>query len=66
MDIVKPTPTELAPHQEDYVEVENSCCLCGSDLAFQHEIDAFTLVVKEKAHCTTCGVQLKEKEHLLH
>ena len=66
MDIEKSSTPALAPHQEDYMEIENSCCLCGSDLAFEHDIDAFTLVVKEKAHCTTCGIQLKEKEHLLH
>ena len=56
----------LAPHQEDYLEIENTCCLCGTDLVFHHEIDCLEQLVSEKASCPSCGVQLKEREHLLH
>lgn len=66
MDLEENDTLEVATRHEDFVDSENNCCLCGSDLAFEHETDLLTLTVREEAHCPTCGVQLKEKEHILH
>ena len=66
MDIENSEKIDLAPHQEDYIEVENHCCLCGTELIFHHEIDSLDQSVKENASCPSCGIQLKEREHLLH
>lgn len=66
MEVVKAGQRDLTPSQEDYVETESSCCLCGSALAFQHVIDWLLQKVVEKAHCPSCGVKIKEKEHQLH
>lgn len=44
---------------------ENNCCLCGSDLKFKHAVDYLTLTIKEDAHCPSCNIQMKSKEHIL-
>ena len=57
---------DLTYEQEDFIEEENSCCLCGSDLAFDYELDHIQQTVIEKAHCSVCSVPLKDKEHPVH
>lgn len=59
-------PPELSPQQQDYIEVEHHCCLCGEGLEFEHKIEDLNLKVIEKAQCPRCKVQLKEREHALH
>ena len=50
---------------EYIIEDENSCCLCGTDLKFQHKVDYMALTIKEDAHCPTCKIQMKTSEHVL-
>ena len=66
MDSDKLEKAELKPHQEDYIEVESQCCLCGTDLMFHYDFDPIIHEVKERAHCPSCGVQLKERDHTIH
>lgn len=66
MEVQKKTAQKLTPHQEDYIEVENHCCLCGTELQFNHKQDDTTLKIKEKAQCPCCKIQLIEKEFLIH
>ncbi len=66
METEKKSTTRLTPHQEDYIEVENHCCLCGTPLEFEHNYDETAIKLKEKAHCPCCKIQLKEKEFLIH
>ena len=66
MNPQKRAQKQLSSQQEDYIEVEHHCCLCGTELEFYHQFDDLTLTVKEKAQCPRCNVQLKEKEHTLH
>lgn len=66
MESQKNIVKELTPSQEDYVEVENHCCLCGTELHFEHSQEEENLKVIEKAHCPCCKIQLKEKEHIIH
>lgn len=65
METVKKTSTQLKPHQEDFIEVESHCCLCGTALEFEHIYDETAVKLKEKAHCPCCKIQLKEKEFLI-
>lgn len=51
--------------REMTIEGHNTCCLCGSDLKFQHQIDYMTLVVKEEAHCPSCRIQMRQRDHTL-
>jgi DNA-directed RNA polymerase subunit RPC12/RpoP len=66
MSLEKRAHKQLSTRQEDYIEVEHHCCLCGTELEFFHNLDDLSLKVKEKAQCPKCHVQLKEREHTLH
>lgn len=43
----------------------NTCCLCGTQLEFKHEVDFLNLKVRENATCPSCKIDLKPKEHTL-
>ncbi|MCJ8275948.1 MAG: hypothetical protein HRT44_12350 [Bdellovibrionales bacterium] len=66
MESHKEVANELTPHQENYLEVENHCCLCGTELIFEHVPSEESENVIEKAHCPCCNIQLKDKEHIVH
>lgn len=66
MEADKLTAMDLTPQQEDYLEVENTCCLCGTELIFEHTPDEMITSVKEKAQCPCCKIQLKDKDFILH
>ncbi|HVK61572.1 MAG TPA: hypothetical protein VM432_08485 [Bdellovibrionales bacterium] len=44
---------------------ENTCCLCGTELKFEHKIDYMILSVKEEASCPACRIKMKSKEFVL-
>ena len=66
MEYQKEEMKNLTETQEDYIEVENHCCLCGTELIFEHDAEPAESFVVEKAHCPCCKIQLKEKEHTVH
>lgn len=66
MDAQKQTAHKLTTKQEDFLEVENTCCLCGTELIFKHQQVDGAVKIKEKAQCPCCNIQLKDKEHLIH
>lgn len=66
MEIEKSNAAKLSPQQEDFLEVENQCCLCGSELTFNHELDETAQLLKEKAFCPCCKIQLKDKDFIIH
>ena len=66
MELEKKTTQSLSEQQENFLEVENTCCLCGTELQFEHLQDDSTLKMNEKAHCPCCKIQLKEKEFIIH
>ncbi|MBK9294476.1 MAG: hypothetical protein IPM57_08525 [Oligoflexia bacterium] len=45
------------PTTQDYAENLQTCCLCGGKLSFKHEVDFYTLTVKEECGCPTCGIK---------
>ena len=50
---------------EIILDDENNCCLCGSNLKFNHAVDYLTLMIKEDAHCPSCNIKMKSREHVL-
>lgn len=66
MDVEKVDAQNLTAQQESYLEVENHCCLCGTELVFNHEQNDVAVKIKEQAHCPCCKIQLKEKEFIIH
>lgn len=61
----KPRQEEKSPQHEEYLESQNTCCLCGTTLNFYHQIDYATLKVREDADCPSCGIQMRSKDHVL-
>ena len=66
MDAEKVVSKNLTPGQEDFLEVETHCCLCGTELVFDHEQDETAKNVRERAQRPCCNIQLKEKEFMIH
>ncbi len=66
MEISRPQQKQLTPQQEDFVELENHCCLCGTELVFEHRHDDEAVKIKEQGHCPCCKITLKEKEFMVH
>ena len=60
------TAKTLTDQQENFIEVESTCCLCGTELIFEHTQDEQGTGITEHASCPCCKIQLKEKTHLLH
>jgi hypothetical protein len=59
---------EFTSHKEEHepiIEDQNHCCLCGTALKFQHQVDYLNLTVKEDGHCPSCQVRLKSRDHRL-
>lgn len=48
---------EAKEWQEEAVLDHLNCCLCGTELQFQHKVDHIHLIVTEDARCTNCGVK---------
>jgi len=51
--------------QEEAVHDHLTCCLCGSDLKFQHKVDHIANMAHEEAHCESCGVKHRSTDHRL-
>lgn len=54
----------ISPIQE-FIQDQNHCCLCGSELKFTHAMDHLTLTVVEDAKCESCHVSLRTRSHTL-
>lgn len=65
MNIKETTYMSTKEEHEMILDDENNCCLCGSNLKFSHNVDYLTLMIKEDAHCPSCKIQMKSKEHKL-
>jgi hypothetical protein len=65
MNDQKVTYTSDKSEHEIVLDDENNCCLCGSNLKFNHVVDYLTLTIKEDAHCPSCKIQMKSREHVL-
>ena len=63
-DEAQDTEDRLTPVQE-FVQDQNHCCLCGSELKFAHKMDHLTLTVVEDAKCDSCHISLRTRSHSL-
>jgi hypothetical protein len=58
--------TSAKPEYQEKIEIETHCCLCGGELEFQHKTDYLLLKIQEDAHCPTCSIRMKSREHTIH
>jgi DNA-directed RNA polymerase subunit RPC12/RpoP len=56
----------LPSHQVRYVAEHSNCAMCDTKLEIHHEINLNDLKVKEEAHCPSCGIRVRSKQHLMH
>ncbi len=59
------TKNEYEIMKQAFVETHNNCPLCGTPLAFVHEIFKLADKVNEKATCPSCKIQIKAQQYLL-
>lgn len=52
-------------HQH-FVELQNQCPLCGSQLAIRVQIEVGSYLLTEEAKCEECDVFTRVKSHRLH
>jgi hypothetical protein len=64
MDLQKGFPT-LTHASQDVIDALSTCCICGSNLVFQHTTDFLELKVTEKGCCPQCGIKTKENSFIL-
>lgn len=53
--------TDMDTRLDDFTR----CCLCGTELTFRHSVDYATLSVREDAHCPSCSIRLRTRDHTL-
>jgi len=61
------TPESNHPeHHLDFIESQSQCCLCGSDMNFDYDIQWENSTVVQKSACSLCGISPKDQEHTIH
>lgn len=56
---------EATLSKEEYFELTNTCCLCGSVLKFESLTNFVRNEVIEKSCCASCNIQHIEQTHRL-
>ena len=58
--------TKLSKKEQLFIESQNHCALCGSELEIKVEsyLDDFHL--REEAECPNCEIKTREKNHKMH
>lgn len=63
---IKNDSEDIITEKDLFLENETTCCLCGHDLHFKHEIDFATNVIAEFAKCSECHIELRTRQSTLH
>ena len=53
------------PVQKEYIDSQNHCVLCGTDLELRHYADKKEKTIKEEAYCPQCTLKTRAKIYLL-
>lgn len=64
MDLQRGFPRVQRP-VEDVIEALTTCCICGTNLKFEHVTDYVNREVTEKGCCPDCGIKTKENKFIL-
>jgi len=51
---------------EDFLQVQNHCALCGSELSIKVESYLEDFYLLERAECLVCQIKTREKNHRMH
>ena len=64
-DLVTKTGEDLLTYKELFIDDQNNCPLCGSELTQTHVTHFIELKVQAEAHCESCKVQVRKETHTL-
>lgn len=65
-EAIEATQKDEYTEKDLFLENETTCCLCGHDLHFKHEIDFTEHKITEFAACSQCHVELRTRQSTLH
>lgn len=57
---------EHPEHHLNFIEEQNQCCLCGSDMDFEYQTQHEQGRILQKSKCSLCGISPKDQEHTIH
>jgi CRISPR/Cas system-associated protein Cas10 (large subunit of type III CRISPR-Cas system) len=69
MDKAKPqskTLRGLNPEQKQFIELQNQCALCGTELQIKVESYLEDYYLLEQAECPVCQIKTRQKNHRMH
>lgn len=52
--------------QEQFIEKENVCPLCGNQLYVLVELSLKEASLNEEAHCSNCCIRTRKRKHKMH
>jgi len=53
-------------HHLDFIDEQSQCCLCGSQMEFDYDIQPEDSKILQKSICSMCGISPKDQEHTIH
>ncbi len=60
------TRKDLTSKHKAFIEIQNSCPLCGEHLEIRVETYLEDFTLREEAHCKSCEVPARVKDHKMH
>ena len=51
---------------DNFIQSQNNCPLCGSELEIETESYLENFTLREEAHCPQCQVLARVKDHKMH
>jgi len=63
VDMYEPTQEEKYDH---YIEMQNHCPLCNSELNIKVTSYLENNTIKEEAYCESCNIKTRSKDHKYH
>ncbi len=56
----------LNENEQYFLEMQNHCALCGSELEIKVESYLEDFYIREEADCPKCRIRTREKNHRMH
>lgn len=63
---IKIEANDEVTQQDEFIQQELHCSLCGHELEFNHEFDFLNLKIQEQSRCPECRIQVANKDYTLH
>lgn len=54
---------DLSDYHHEYIEMQDTCALCGTVLEINVETYPGSVTLKEEAFCPSCNIKTRVKDH---